>query len=88
MKPAHALAHAWDFMDLMCTLVIGWQWLRMAVVAARALPAAGAADEAFYRGKVQAARYWLNTELPRIAQLAELCASGEDSYVAMRDEWF
>ena len=28
-------------------------------------------------------RYWLATELPRVAQLAALCRSGEDSYLKL-----
>jgi len=50
--------------------------------------AAGRGPEAFYRGKLAAAQYWIRTELPRVAALAALCAEGEDSYGRMRPEWF
>ena len=35
-----------------------------------------------------AAQYWFNTELPRVAQLAELCRTSDDSYARMKSDWF
>ena len=82
------LRHSADFLDLFGTVVIAWQWLRQAAVAARALPTASASDRGFYEGKLCAAQYWLATELPRIDHLADLCRRGEDSYARMQPEWF
>ena len=82
------LRHSTDFLDLFGTVVIAWQWLRQAAVAARALPTASASDRGFYEGKLCAAQYWLATELPRIDHLADLCRRGEDSYARMQPEWF
>jgi alkylation response protein AidB-like acyl-CoA dehydrogenase len=76
------MRHSADYLDMASTLVVGWQWLRQATAAA----ARGAGD--LRDGKLQAARYFARTELPRIDHLAELCTSAEDSYAAMRDEWF
>ncbi|HEY5676950.1 MAG TPA: acyl-CoA dehydrogenase C-terminal domain-containing protein, partial [Myxococcales bacterium] len=45
-------------------------------------------EEPFYRGKLAAAQHWIRAELPRVAHLAELCRSGEDSYAAARQDWF
>ena len=45
--------------------------------------AARRGDDGFIRAKQAAARYWLATELPRVAQLAALCRSGEDSYLKL-----
>jgi butyryl-CoA dehydrogenase len=81
------MRHSADYLELFSILVVSWQWLRMAAVAERAL-AEGAREVAFYEGKRTAARYWLRTELPRVAQLAALCESGEDSYARMRPEQF
>ncbi len=72
------LAHAADYLDLMGVLLISWQWL----VQAAALRETGRAD-AFARGKLRAAQYWLATELPRIEHLARLCEDVEDSYLAV-----
>ncbi|MCA1826800.1 MAG: acyl-CoA dehydrogenase C-terminal domain-containing protein, partial [Myxococcales bacterium] len=39
----------------------------------------------FYRGKLAAAQYWINAELPRVDHLAKLIADGENSYA---EDWF
>jgi len=80
--------HSADYLDLFSTLVVAWQWLRQATVAARALPAATLGDRNFYEGKLCAAQYWFATELPRIDHLARLCREGEDSYSRMQPDWF
>jgi butyryl-CoA dehydrogenase len=73
------LAHAADYLDLMGVLLVAWQWL----VQAAALRETGRED-AFARGKLRAAQYWLATELPRVEHLARLCEDVEDSYLAVR----
>jgi butyryl-CoA dehydrogenase len=84
---AGMLLHSADYMDLFSTVVIGWQWLKQAAVAKPGLDA-GRATPAFYEGKLCAAQYWINTELPRAGYLAALCRSGEDSYARIKPEWF
>ena len=79
------LGHSWDYMAMMATLVVGWQWLRMATVARttnRPTP------NTRTRGTEAAAKYWIRTEVPKVAVLAELCASAEDSYLQAQPEWF
>ena len=82
------LRHSADYLDLFSTIVLTWQWLRQAVVAARALAAANADDRDFYEGKLCAAQYWFATELPRIDHWVRLCREGEDSYARMQPAWF
>jgi hypothetical protein len=72
------LRHSADYLELFSIVAVGWQWM---LHAAAAKEARGAASEAFYAGKLAAAQYWFTTEVPRVAQLAELCRSGEDSFV-------
>src|SRR5437763_875997 len=55
------MLHSADYLELFSILVVAWQWLRSAALAA------GREDD-FYRGKLQAAQYWIATELPRIVQ--------------------
>lgn len=81
------LAHSVDYLEMVSLVVIGWQWLLQAA-AAKAGLARGGVDADFYAGKLRAAQYWVNTELSRVAQLAALCQSGEDSYLGMKPEWF
>lgn len=86
------LLHSSDYMDLFGTLVIGWQWLAQAAAAqeglARVEGSKDATAEAFYRGKLAAAQYWIQSELPRIGYLSALCKSGEDSYRNVEPSWF
>jgi butyryl-CoA dehydrogenase len=83
-----ALANAQHYMTLLGHLAIGWQWLRMATVAERALAGATAADRDFYRGKVQTCRWFFANELPLIAHAARLVREAEPSAYAMDDAWF
>ncbi|MET0339679.1 MAG: acyl-CoA dehydrogenase [Polyangiales bacterium] len=85
--PAARLLHSVDYLELFSTLVVGFLWLLAAEKAQRGVGRADH-DEAFYRGKLSAARYYLLTEVPRIAQLAALCDSGEDSYAVAKPDWF
>ncbi len=79
------LLHSADYLDLVSTVAIAWQWLLQAAAAHEGLRKR---DEPFYRGKLAAAQHWIRAELPRTAHLAELCRSGEDSYATARADWF
>ena len=91
------LLHSVDYLELLSTVVVAWQWLAQAAAAREGLArsgqgasrgAGGEADQAFYRGKLAAAQYWLRTELPRAALFADLCRSAEDSYAALAPDCF
>jgi alkylation response protein AidB-like acyl-CoA dehydrogenase len=90
--PDARLLHSADYLELFSMVVIGWIWLQQATAAKRAISARGLAegspDGDFYRGKLAAAQYYLLSELPRVTQLAALCASGEDSYAKAQPAWF
>ncbi len=83
------MLHSVDYLDLVSTVVVSWQWLLQAAVAKEGLAKSPSPVSAeFYEGKVCAAGYWINTELPRIELLASLCSAGESSYARMHDAWF
>ncbi|MFO1493657.1 MAG: acyl-CoA dehydrogenase [Lysobacterales bacterium] len=82
------LANAQHYMTVLGHLCIGWMWLWQAQAAAQALPGATAADEDFYRGKLQACRYFFRTELPAIESAARLVQQADDSALAMAEAWF
>ncbi|MEE2902426.1 MAG: acyl-CoA dehydrogenase [Myxococcota bacterium] len=75
------LLHSAHYLELFSTLTMSWIWIKQASAASKK-------DGDFYRGKMQAAQYWMNSELPRVMQLAQLCESGEDSYANMKESWF
>ena len=81
------MLHATDYLDLFSTVVIAWQWLDLAAAARESLAKDTPAKDGFYRAKLAAAQYWIATELPRIAHLAHLCRSAEDSYETLDPSW-
>lgn len=77
------LGHSFDYLDMFATLVIGWQWM---VMDAAARTSSISATQK--RGIEAAAQYWIQTEIPRIAILANLCLSNERSYIDAEADWF
>ncbi|NEZ03115.1 acyl-CoA dehydrogenase [Wenzhouxiangella sp. XN201] len=87
--PDNALANASVYLHLFGHVVVAWMWLRQANVAAARLDAdIGQADRNFYRGKMQAARYFFHWELPAVARDLEILERMDDTCLAMKDEWF
>lgn len=83
------LSNATAYLDLFGRVLVGWLWLRMALVASRALSAGAADSEAdFYHGKLHAARYFMEWELAGIDAQARLLASANRTHVDMQDPWF
>jgi butyryl-CoA dehydrogenase len=83
------LANAHLFLEAFGHTVLAWTWLRQATVAQRALDGGvDAANEAFYRGKLQATQWFFRWELPKVATQLALLRTLDDSHRAMRDEWF
>ncbi|RJS24043.1 acyl-CoA dehydrogenase [Corallococcus sp. H22C18031201] len=81
------LRHSADFLELFSVLAVAWRWLDQAAAAREGLKR-GADGQDFYEGKLAAAQYWFAVEVPRVALLAKLCRTAEDSYARMRPEWF
>jgi alkylation response protein AidB-like acyl-CoA dehydrogenase len=82
------LANAQHYMTLLGHVAVGWMWLWQSTVALRALPGAHGADADFYRGKLQAARWFFACELPQVELAARLVREADDSALAMKAEWF
>ena len=80
------LAHATDVLDLLGTLAIAGEWIEQAGVARLGL-AARPHDEAFYRGKLHAAQYWVANELPRVELLARRVTAADDAFEAISPDW-
>ncbi len=88
--PDTGLANASLYLDVFGRVTVSWVWLRQAVIAARQLQDADLHidEQNFYRGKLQAARYYLEWELPHIQPQLQLLQSLNVTPLAMRDEWF
>ena len=79
--PVARLANASAYLEAFGHVTVAWVWLGQVL-------ALGARDDAFARGKRQAARYFLRWELPRVDAWLDRLADNDDSALAMRDEWF
>ncbi|HCJ29326.1 MAG TPA: acyl-CoA dehydrogenase [Pseudomonas sp.] len=87
-KINQALANSALYLKVFGHAVIGWRWLEQAIRAEQGLTAGNAADTDFYRGKLQAARYFLTWEVPSCHHDLDILASRDDTCLAMQDSWF
>lgn len=68
--------------------VIGWRWLEQAIRAQEGLDNASEADVAFYKGKLQAARYFLTWEVPGCHHELAILEKRDDACLSMQESWF
>ncbi len=84
---ALALANAGIYLDTFGHIVVGWLWLKMAIVAARGAQGASGADVDFYASKLHTCRYFFRYELGKVPERLALLARVDDTCFAMRDAW-
>lgn len=82
------LANAGRYLHLFGEMLAGWMWLRQANEAARKLSDAAPGEDAFYRGKLQAARYFFHWTLPEVAQDLVLLQNQDSTCLDMRASWY
>jgi len=82
------LANASLYLAMVGHLVIAWMWLRQALTAARKTGTATGSDQEFYRGKLQACRYYFHWELPKIRYQSRILSDLDTTCHAMQDEWY
>ena len=80
------MSFATPYLRMFSQVVVSWQLLWQAAVAQKALDAK-AADEAFYRGKLAAARFYVHDELPSVHTLAGIIKAGNRVALDCREEW-
>ena len=83
------LANSVKYLELFGNVVLAWIWLKQRIVASRGL-ACGPhpADENFYRGKLQAMRYFFRFELLEIGPWARLLLDLDETTYEMAADWF
>ncbi|MFV8817084.1 acyl-CoA dehydrogenase [Haliea sp. E17] len=87
--PDRGLANATVYLDLFGRVVMAWIWLKQAISAEEGLGrSVTAGEQAFYRGKLQAARYFCEWELPQMDAQAHLLGGANPVPFAMQDDWF
>lgn len=83
-----ALANSALYLKVFGHAVIGWRWLEQALRAERGLAEDNPADADFYRGKLQAARYFLSWEVPACEHELAILETRDDTCLSMQDAWF
>ncbi|WP_120994742.1 acyl-CoA dehydrogenase [Stutzerimonas urumqiensis] len=83
-----ALANSALYLKVFGHAVIGWRWLEQAIRAEEGLAAGNPADADFYKGKLQAARYFLTWEVPGCAHELALLEARDPTCLDMQDAWF
>lgn len=87
--PEMFLADATLYLEFFGIIAIGWQWLRQATYAQKALQkGVGQADTNFFNGKLATCRYFFGYELPKIEGLAIRLLTGDGLTVTMKNEYF
>ncbi|MEJ6655899.1 MAG: acyl-CoA dehydrogenase [Pseudomonas sp.] len=87
-KVNETLANSALYMKVFGHAVIGWRWLEQAIRAEEGLARGNTTDEAFYRGKLQAARYFLTWEVPACHHELNLLDARDQTCMEMQDSWF
>jgi len=79
--PERTMANATVYLEAAGHVVVAWMWLEQLV-------AVGSEEGDFYDGKRAAARFFFRWELPKVAPMLDLLASGDTTTLDMRDAWF
>ncbi|MDZ3828577.1 acyl-CoA dehydrogenase [Pseudomonas monsensis] len=87
-KVNSSLANSALYLKVFGHTVIGWRWLEQAIRAEEGLAKGNAADADFYKGKLQAARYFLTWEVPGCHHELTLLEARDETCLAMQDAWF
>ena len=88
-EPDAALANATPYLQAFGHVVLSWLWLDVARAAVVASTPADTSDRAaFLRGKRQAARYFVDYELPKIDGWLSVVAARNTTCRDMQDAWF
>ncbi|MFI8480467.1 acyl-CoA dehydrogenase [Pseudomonas sp. NPDC078700] len=87
-KVNQSLANSALYLKVFGHAVIGWRWLEQAIRAEEGLAKGHAADQDFYQGKLQAARYFLTWEVPSCHHELAILESRDDTCLNMQDNWF
>lgn len=90
--PNRGLANTAVYLDMFGRITMAWVWLRQALAATRALESAEKdipmTELNFYQGKIQAARFYIEWELPQAVQQANLLTENNQLCFDMKNHFF
>ncbi len=81
--------NAQAMMNVFSSIVVSWIWIRQASKAEQLLkqnPTEG--KKHFYLGKIQAAKYYIDWELPSVQRDIQLLMNNNDVCTSMQPDWF
>ncbi|MFD3300963.1 acyl-CoA dehydrogenase [Aquipseudomonas alcaligenes] len=87
-KVNQGLANSALYLKAFGHAVIGWRWLEQAIRAEEGLANGNPTDTDFYKGKLQAARYFLTWEVPSCQHELNILEARDDTCLGMHDAWF
>ncbi|RJX76152.1 acyl-CoA dehydrogenase [Pseudomonas sp. LS-2] len=87
-KVTATLANSALYLKAFGHAVIGWRWLEQAIRAEQGLTTGKTADVDFYKGKLQAARYFLTWEVPACHHELAILEARDDVCLTMQNSWF
>jgi butyryl-CoA dehydrogenase len=87
-KVSATLANSALYLKAFGHTVIGWRWLEQAIRAQEGLAKGNPVDVEFYKGKLQAARYFLTWEVPACHHELAILHARDDVCLSMQDGWF
>ncbi|WP_165673306.1 acyl-CoA dehydrogenase [Metapseudomonas otitidis] len=87
-KVAQALANSALYLNSFGHAVIGWRWLEQAIRAQEGLANGNPADTEFYKGKLQAALFFLTWEVPGVHHALAILEARDDTCLGMQADWF
>ena len=83
------LADATIFMDFFSTIVIGWQWLKIAIAAKNTLTDGnGNQSTTFYEGKIHTMKFYFTYEMTKTKSLAKIIMNDEELTITATKDLF
>ncbi len=86
--PERVLANASIYQEMFGHVVIAWLWLKQAQTAIKGLEYANEENATFYKGKLQACRYYFTWDLPKIEYQSRILRDLDPTCLEMQDAWF
>jgi alkylation response protein AidB-like acyl-CoA dehydrogenase len=88
-KAVTLTGNAQAMMNIFSNIVVSWIWIRQASKAEQLLAqTSDTQKQDFYRGKIQAAKYFIAWELPTILRDIQLLKDNDDVCTSVQAEWF
>lgn len=87
-KIAESTANAGVYLDAFGHLVIGWIWLKQALVALESSSSAVGGDTDFYEGKINACNFFFRYEIPKAVMQLQLLKQVDTTCLDTKNSWF